>query len=110
MRIVNVILIMFITVWRVFLTNPKKKRCRGCVRRISRSDETCRAEEGGKLTAATNSYVIFLTYIFELMINTAPPASNSVYRQDCAEKYFRYKNFSGAPNVNFRKISVRTTI
>ena len=53
---------------------------------------------GGRKVNRSNKKLclIFLTYIFELKINTAPPASNSVYRQDCAEKYFRYKNFSGA--------------
>ena len=40
MRTVNVILIMLITVVRVFLTNPDARDIRNVVRRISRSDET----------------------------------------------------------------------
>ena len=38
--------------------------------------------------------LIFLKYIFELMINTAWPASNSVYQQNFTEKNdIKYKNF-----------------
>ena len=38
--------------------------------------------------------LIFLKYIFELMINTAWPASNSVYKQNFTEKNdIKYKNF-----------------
>ena len=38
--------------------------------------------------------LIFLKYIFELMINTAWPASNSVYQQNFKEKNgIKYKKF-----------------
>ena len=38
--------------------------------------------------------LIFLKYIFELMINTAWPASNSVYLQNFKEKNdIKYKKF-----------------
>ena len=59
---------------------------------ISRSDETkkkFRETEGGEVSSNNNnkwlSWLIFHKYIFELKIKTAPPGSNSVYRQNLAE-------------------------
>ena len=58
MRTVNVILIMLITVVRVFWTNPDARDIGNVVRRISRSDETKKKKPAGKrrvnLTTANN--------------------------------------------------------
>ena len=53
-----------------------------------------RGKGGWKINNENKSlWLIFLKYIFEFMINTAPPASNSVHQQKLTEKDFKYNNF-----------------
>ena len=71
-RTLNVILLMLITVLRVFLTNPETKRCRRCratntpVRK--KQKKNCGQKEGGKSkTTSIQLWLIFLKYIFEFL-------------------------------------------
>ena len=60
----------------------------------TKQKKNLRGKGGWKIDNENKSlWLIFLKYIFEFMINTAPPASNSVYQQKFAEKDFKYNNF-----------------
>ena len=53
-----------------------------------------RGKGGWKINNENKSlWLIFLKYIFEFMINTARPASNSVHQQKFTENDFKYNNF-----------------
>ena len=94
------ILVILITVMRLFLTNPETKRFRKCCAmniqfgRNKKKKTNLRGKGGWKINNENKSlWLIFLKYIFEFMINTAPPASNSVHQQKLTEKDFKYNNF-----------------
>ena len=66
MRTVNVILIMLITVVRVFLKNPDARDIGNVVRRISRSDETKKKKPAGKRRVETVNLTTANNYVRSL--------------------------------------------